>query len=449
MKIRFTLSFIVLVALTLGSRITTGQARPPDSQNDSLRFATQASRPEPPSRLSREFDAMRMQPSVSLAKPERAASSSPNLALLGQMGGVAQHLAVQGNYAYMGEGARLDIFDISNITSPVLVSQSSLLDSHIYDLAISGQYAYVITESGLTIFDISNPAQPVIVNLYNLGGTFTAVAVSGALALVSNVYYPNRYYLEIINISDPVNLVRLDYVELPEPASGIVVQGTLAYIACGQSGLRIIDISVPSNPHEIGYYNPPFGYAFNVFVSGNYAYLANGPDAMHIINVSNPAIPGLIGSFYVWNEWINDVTVRDGIAYVAADTPGTLFTLDVNNPANPQEIGSIFTDSSARDVILYGNYALVTDLDTGLCIFGITDPSQPSRAGKVETPGAPRMTYVVNGTAYSAGFGGGLRSIDVSNPASMEVLDRYIGVPYSSLVYRCIRQQQHRLPRHR
>ena len=47
-----------------------------------------------------------------------------------------------------------------------------------------------------------------------------------------------------------------------------------AYVADGWSGFRIINISNPASPTEVGYHDTP-GYANGVYVSGNYAYVAN------------------------------------------------------------------------------------------------------------------------------------------------------------------------------
>jgi hypothetical protein len=42
-----------------------------------------------------------------------------------------------------------------------------------------------------------------------------------------------------------------------------------------QAGLRVIDVSNPSSPREVGFYDTP-GWASGVAVSGTYAYVADG-----------------------------------------------------------------------------------------------------------------------------------------------------------------------------
>ncbi|HAV42926.1 TPA: hypothetical protein DCX15_02785, partial [bacterium] len=48
-------------------------------------------------------------------------------------------------------------------------------------------------------------------------------------------------------------------------------------------GLRIIDVSNPRSPKEIGYYDTP-GYASGVYVLGNYTYVADGGSGLWILN---------------------------------------------------------------------------------------------------------------------------------------------------------------------
>ncbi len=46
---------------------------------------------------------------------------------------------------------------------------------------------------------------------------------------------------------------------------GVEVSGSYAYVADCRSGLRVLDISIPANPVEVGYYDTP-GRANDVVV---------------------------------------------------------------------------------------------------------------------------------------------------------------------------------------
>ena len=69
-----------------------------------------------------------------------------------------------------------------------------------------------------------------------------------------------------------------------------------AYIADQEAGLRIVDVSDPAAPVELGFLLMPFN-AENVTVDGTKAYVSDGPGGLRIIDVSNPAAPVELGSF--------------------------------------------------------------------------------------------------------------------------------------------------------
>ncbi len=85
----------------------------------------------------------------------------------------------------------------------------------------------------------------------------------------------------MIDVSDPSNPHEVGYYETPERAYGVYVSGNYAYVAARDSGLRVIDVSEPSNPHEVGYYETP-GWAEDVYVSGDYAYVADDRAGLQI-----------------------------------------------------------------------------------------------------------------------------------------------------------------------
>ena len=97
-------------------------------------------------------------------------------------------------------------------------------------------------------------------------------------------------------------------------ANDIQIRDTCAYIAYGTSGLRIIDISTPSNPQEIGYFDTP-GNAFGVFLAGNFSFVADNR-ALRVIDISNPSNPQEYG-FYTTPSEAHAIYFQDSYIYVA------------------------------------------------------------------------------------------------------------------------------------
>jgi len=99
-----------------------------------------------------------------------------------------------------------------------------------------------------------------------IGGATNAVAVQGDYAYVG--VGPR---LVTLNISNPANPVVVGQTGvLPDVVQGVVVTGTYAYVAAGDSGLRIINVSDPAAPANAGSYDTP-GFAEGVAVAGNHA----------------------------------------------------------------------------------------------------------------------------------------------------------------------------------
>jgi hypothetical protein len=137
------------------------------------------------------------------------------------------------------------------------------------------------------------------------------------------------------------------------------------YLAGFNTGLRIIDVSNPASPTEVGFFDTQ-GFAVYVAVSGNYAYVADLREGLRIIDVSNPAIPHEVGSFNT-EDRATGVVVSENLAYVADGLDG-LRIIDVSNPASPKEVGFFDTDGFAYRVAVSGNLAYVADQGTGLYI---------------------------------------------------------------------------------
>ena len=76
-------------------------------------------------------------------------------------------------------------------------------------------------------------------------------------------------------------------------ANALQVVGNYAYFAAGTAGLQVIDVSNPVNPVRVGGYDT-IGTAEEVHVVGDHAFVAEG--GLRVIDVSNPAKPVRVGA---------------------------------------------------------------------------------------------------------------------------------------------------------
>jgi hypothetical protein len=102
-------------------------------------------------------------------------------------------------------------------------------------------------------------------------------------------------------------------------ARGVYVVGDYVYVAAGGAGLRVIDVSNPITPVEVGVYAPQF--ARSVFVAADLAFIATEQSGLWVIDVSDPAAPVAVGDFDTTGS-ANGSYVTDDDAYVADGVGG-------------------------------------------------------------------------------------------------------------------------------
>ena len=219
-----------------------------------------------------------------------------------------------------------------------------------------------------------------LVGYFDTGGIAKGVAVNGSYAYVADHYRG----LRIIDISDPSNPSEAGAIDPQgtDRAWDVAVNGSYAYVAYGLSGLWIFNISEPTLPTLAGFFDTD-GFATGIAVSGLYAFVADGLSGLRIINISDPSNPSETGLFDTGDMAIG-LTVSDPYAYVADNKSG-LRIIDISDPTNPSETGFFDTGDLASGVAINGSYAYVADGSAGLRIINISDPTNPIGAGYYDT----------------------------------------------------------------
>ena len=276
-----------------------------------------------------------------------------------------------------------------------------------------------IDAASLTPEDILvTPSIPVRLGGYDTSGYANAVAVSGTIAYVAD----GENGLEIIDVSNPAAPVRLGGCDTGWWAEGVAVSGTFAYVAAWDNGLQIIDVSNPAAPVRLGGYDA-IDWAEGVAVSGTIAYVADGGTCLQIIDVSNPYLPVRLGSYWSSGN-AQGVAISGTIAYVA-DSYSGLQIIDVSNPYLPVRLGGYDTIGDAYDVAISGTIAYVADGHHGIQIIDVSNPSAPVRLGGYDTSGDAYGVAISGTLAYVADDSSGLQIIDVSNPSAPVRLGGY------------------------
>ena len=296
----------------------------------------------------------------------------------------------------------LRIMDVSNPLNPtqagVYEQSSSYTDSDGNLSSYSGghinlkvaeinstKYAFVLDKYyGLRIFDVSIDSSPTLVTQYDM----RSKQLYGQLSVVVDLAVDQRYlYISdatngitildmFSNENDPksISITKKGQIETPGAASGVNLSGNTLYVADGNSGLFVVDVSDRSAPAHLATY--PATGAYGVDEAGGKIFLAD--------------------------------TV-DGIARIESSAQDLVKTASFNTPSNAD---ALFVDAT---------HAYILDNNgpkEGMVMISLSDTGQYSFTGAIATPGNATGLYVTDTKAYVADGSSGITIINIEDKTS-------------------------------
>jgi hypothetical protein len=293
---------------------------------------------------------------------------------------------------------------------------SSVLWTRAYDVEIRDDYAYCSFLNGLVILDVSESDDPRMVSQLFLGGGF-GLDVTGGRAYVA----AGERGLQIVDVSDPGSPVVVGGLETPGEAKDVVVSEDRAYVAVGDAGLVVVDIADPASPSFVGSVDTA-GYAESLELEDAVVYLADGATGLQIVDVGNSGDPVFIGGLDTPGN-AEDIEVSGNHAYVADGSAG-LHVIDVGNPSSPRLESTFATAGYAHGIAVRGEAAFVGGLfDGNLQIVDISDPTSPSQIAVFSHwwPNEVWDVTIVDDLAYIVDYFSGIFVIDIGDLAKPEV----------------------------
>ncbi len=279
---------------------------------------------------------------------------------------------------------------------------------------------------GFFKFDLKNPSDPVV--------TFEAEAPGagwGALTRSENRLYRADY-------SSTIAVYELGQ-GLPQTLPGIpagraeqiAIDGAFAYVADGNAGLQVLDVSEPSLPVPLAGLQLP-GYAEDIVVNNGVAYVAADEVGLVIVDVREPGEPELLSILGFEHEAYdldisgNTVVVTTRVGYFATSPEVEL--VDVTDPRQPVHTATIPVDNEppvlngASGVAIDGQVAWVAAA-RALTAIGISEPSEPRVLGQVElVPFNSDLgltdVALLEGMAVVTWWGGPPKLVDISDPTN-------------------------------
>lgn len=327
-------------------------------------------------------------------------------------------VVVEGNYAYCAFTPGMVILDISDPGNPELISEFPTL-GQVLDIFIRDNYAYLACNHyGLVILDISDLENPSLTGVFERSYYFQKVFVTEDYA-----YVGSGGDLIILDISDPSDPQYRGTFDESGGIKDIYVEDELAYLVYCNGGLRIVELSDPSNP---GMIREMFDGCFNdMFIIGNYAYLSG--DGIHILDISDLLNPVYVG-IYDYGDQTNNIAVAGDFVYMT--TNDHLLVFDISDIFDIVLFDTI--DLRERNLgMFFDGYYLYLANNYSLEIWDVSNPPYPFRRAEYDVKHIVIQTHVQDGHAFVAA-GTRLSIVNVSNPFNPYFISEYDQLGYGA-----------------
>ena len=325
-------------------------------------------------------------------------------------------IAVDGALAYAAFSDRFRVFDVGDPTDPQLLSEI-LLPRRPDDLQVAGGHVFA-TGSGLQVIDVSDPASPELVAELNPGTSSFEIAIEGDRLAYTGGFSGG---LHLVDIQDPAAPVEIGSVPMSgETPLGLALRGDLVYVAViigVRPEIRVIDFSDPAFPVELDRVVGGGGIR-QLRWSGS--TLLRGPTALGAVDVDDPTQLELRGAL---NHTLNDVfDVAHGYAYVSgfdglSGAPLAVIDLgDLDVPSLPVSV--LPAETRTRALLVDGEVGYAVDEPGGLRVLDVSDPAAPALIGSLAGVQTGRHVVLEGSRLYVGADSGDLVVIDASDPTS-------------------------------
>ena len=365
--------------------------------------------------------------------------SSPTL--LGSWDGATLPIAVYvvADTAYVCDAHRgLYVLDVSDPSTPTVTGfYGTPIGCHVTRIP-SASHAYLAAYDFYSI-DINDPSNPTVFNIYETPHELAGVDTSGNLAflthnvaldlLILNIGDPANPYLvghyetdasgedrvtspvaegpypdyvgpkvavrgnkgivsgfttgslEILDIGTPSSPTLWSRSDMPGLVGDIDIQGNTAYVANGEEGLKVLNISDPTNVQELDDFTSAWALSFQL--SDVTGYIGDGGEGFWIVDLADPSSATLEGNF-VTSGPTYGIDYSGGLVFTASATYG-LHAVDVTDPSSPTLMGYFRSEGHAVDVRYHGGLIYLADTYTGLWILKYTGPPPGGGTGGAAT----------------------------------------------------------------
>jgi choice-of-anchor B domain-containing protein len=326
-----------------------------------------------------------------------------------------------------------------------------------YATADGAEYALLGAQTGTSIISISNANQ--IEEVAFIPGPPSnwreVTVVNDHAYVVTEGSSSNHPGMQVIDLSNLPASAELTTSFNSTFSKGHIIQKDIfddspyAYV-CGTtttSGVHIIDVAEPSNPQEVGLYQPGY-YIHDCHIRGDIMYAAAFYEAtIDIVDISDKSNPTLLQRLPDPGANTHSFsTTEDGNFLIICDEldglPGRIW--DISDIDNPKEV-ALYTANSASLVhnpYMRGDFCFISHNTEGLRVLDMADPNVPVEVGYYDTFSGPSggfnglwsaCPYLPSGKIIGGNRADGLYVWEFNNARAgrfyAQVVDAETGIP--------------------
>lgn len=330
--------------------------------------------------------------------------------VVGQLGGlVTAGIPLGQNLVVMAEGSSLVLLDMSSAV-PAVRDRRDLAHGMILDMTRAGDLLFALAEEGVVALHTSSEELP----------QPTGFAAGGGQALAAVAAPTGGAVLTLAACEGGLRVLRADAqgrlttpFTLPLPGASCDValsaDGSLAFVAAGEAGIHLVEISDPSAPRLRGTLTA-VRPAEAIERVGALLAIASGA-RIAVLDPTHPDEEGLIGIYDPLREG-RRIAVQGEFIYVADARSG----LKILWRAAPDRLVQVYGESHhpARDLWVEGDLAYIVGSD-GLRILNVGNRYRPLEIARLPLPGEPQGLAVTPQRAFVALGDEGIAVVDIEN----------------------------------
>jgi hypothetical protein len=220
--------------------------------------------------------------------------------------------------------------------------------------------------------------------------------------------------LSIYDLSDSANFRLVSSImDTTNSCWGVSVAGHYAYLAYGRKQLQIVDIARDDSLRMLGNISYTIGTGYDVQALDTQYVVVADHYKLSVFDVRDPNFPILL---FEPHSTCRAVKVRDSVAYVACEQDGVQI-MRISTGREPVTYSLLRTMGNARGLALAGNICYVADGRAGLTLVDIHDSLNPQILATCSIPGGYANKVAVHDSlAYVAAGAAGLAVINILDP---------------------------------